>query len=91
MGSVAEAIRAKLTEAFQPERLDITDDSARHAGHDGAREGGESHFSVAIVAAAFAHHDRIERQRMVHRALSEELAGPVHALSVTALAPGEGA
>lgn len=91
MAAVAERIREKLTAAFALERLDITDDSDRHAGHAGAREGGESHFTVAIVALAFAHHDRVERQRMVYRALAEELAGPVHALSVTALAPGEGA
>ncbi|HEX8233879.1 MAG TPA: BolA family protein [Caulobacteraceae bacterium] len=91
MALVADRIRQKLTEAFQPERLDITDDSASHAGHAGAREGGESHFTVALVAAAFAHKQRVERQRMVNKVLAEELAGPVHALSVTALAPGEGA
>ena len=91
MGAVADRIRDKLTEAFAPERIDVCDDSDKHAGHAGAREGGESHFSVALVAAAFAHKDRVERQRMVNRVLADELAGPVHALSVTALAPGEGA
>lgn len=91
MAGVAERIREKLTQAFNPERLDVTDDSGRHVGHPGAREGGESHFTVAIVAAAFAHHDRIERQRMLNRVLADELAGPVHALSITVLAPGEGA
>lgn len=91
MGAVADRIRDKLTEAFSPERLDLCDDSSKHAGHAGAREGGESHFSVALVSAAFAHKTRVERQRMVNQVLAEELAGPVHALSVTALAPGEGA
>lgn len=91
MAGVAERVREKLEAAFAPERLDITDDSARHAGHSGAREGGESHFTVALVAPAFAHKSRVERQRMVHEVLAEELAGPVHALSVTALAPGDGA
>jgi BolA family transcriptional regulator, general stress-responsive regulator len=91
MGAVAERIRDKLTAAFAPERLDVCDDSDKHAGHAGAREGGESHFSVALVSSAFAHKSRVERQRMVNQALAEELAGPVHALSITALAPGEGA
>ena len=90
MGAIIEAIRDKLTTAFEPVRLEIEDDSARHAGHAGARPGGESHFNVLIESAAFAGTNRVARQRMVYRALSEELAGPVHALSVKALAPGEG-
>jgi BolA protein len=89
MGRVGQAIRDKLTAAFQPERLEVIDDSARHAGHAGAREGGESHFNVVIVAAAFKGKNRVQRQRDVYTALSEELAGPVHALSLKAFAPGE--
>lgn len=89
MGRVGQAIRDKLTAAFQPERLEVIDDSARHAGHAGAREGGESHFNVVIVAAAFKGKNRVQRQRDVYAALSEELAGPVHALSLKAFAPGE--
>jgi BolA protein len=89
MGRVTQAIRDKLTAAFQPERLEVVDDSARHAGHAGAREGGESHFNVVIVAEAFKGRSRIQRQRDIYTALSEELAGPVHALSVKAFAPGE--
>ena len=89
MGAVAEAIRDKLTEAFRPTRLEVEDDSARHHGHAGAREGGESHFNVVIESPAFAGTAKVARQRMVYRALAEELAGPVHALSVKALAPGE--
>jgi BolA protein len=89
MGAVADLMHEKLTAAFSPSRLDITDDSSRHAGHAGAREGGESHFSVTIESAAFAGASRVQRQRMVYGALAEELAGPVHALSLTALAPGE--
>jgi BolA protein len=89
MGRVAQAIRDKLTAAFQPERLEVIDDSARHAGHAGSREGGESHFDVVIVAAAFKGQGRVQRQRAVYSALSEELAGPVHALSLKAFAPGE--
>jgi BolA family transcriptional regulator, general stress-responsive regulator len=89
MGAIIEAIRDKLNAAFEPVRLEIEDDSARHAGHAGARPGGESQFNVLIESAAFAGTARVARQRMVYQALSEELAGPVHALSVKALAPGE--
>ncbi len=90
MGEVTDRLRTKLEGAFAPERLDIVDDSARHAGHSGAAASGESHFNVAIVSPAFAGLSRVERQRRVYAALAEELAGPVHALSVKALAPGEG-
>ncbi len=89
MGAIFEAIHNKLTAAFEPLRLEIEDESARHAGHAGARPGGESHFNVTIESAAFQGTPRVARQRMVYRALAEELAGPVHALSVKALAPGE--
>jgi BolA family transcriptional regulator, general stress-responsive regulator len=89
MGAIFDAIHDKLSRAFQPTRLEVEDDSARHAGHAGARPGGESHFNVTIESAAFAGQPKVARQRMVYRALAEELAGPVHALSVKALAPGE--
>ena len=89
MGAISEAIRQKLTAAFQPSRLEIEDDSARHEGHAGARSGGESHFSVTIESAAFTGAAKVARQRMVYRALADELAGPLHALSLKALAPGE--
>ena len=89
MGAISESIRDKLEAAFQPTRLEVEDDSARHAGHSGTREGGESHFNVTIESQAFAGTARVMRQRMVYKALADELAGPVHALSVKALAPGE--
>jgi BolA protein len=89
LGAVTEAIRRKLQAAFSPSRLDIVDDSDNHKGHAGHREGGESHFTVIIESAAFAGFGRVERQRQVNRALAEELAGPVHALSIKARAPGE--
>jgi BolA protein len=89
MGAVAESLRAKLTAAFSPSSLQVDDDSARHAGHAGARQGGESHFNVVIESTAFAGVPRVARQRMVYAAVADELAGPVHALSVKALAPGE--
>ena len=89
MGAIFDAIHNKLTAAFSPVRLEIEDDSSRHAGHAGAREGGESHFNVLIEAQAFAGRPKVARQRMVYRALAEEMAGPVRALSIKALAPGE--
>ncbi|MDP1736837.1 MAG: BolA family protein [Caulobacter sp.] len=89
MTTISDSIRTKLTDAFAPTRLEVVDDSARHAGHAGARPGGQSHFNVLIESAAFAGVGRVARQRQVYAALSEELAGPVHALSLKALAPGE--
>jgi BolA protein len=89
MGAVASTIHDKLTTAFAPTRLEVEDDSARHHGHAGATPGGESHFNVAIEAAHFKGLSRVARQRAVLAALADELAGPVHALSIKARAPGE--
>lgn len=89
MGSVADRIRSKLNQAFAPVRLDLQDDSAKHSGHSGAREGGESHFSVVIVSEAFKGQSRVARQRQINTVLAEELKGPIHALSIQALAPEE--
>jgi BolA protein len=87
--TVADTIRRKLRDRFDPLRLEIVDESHRHAGHAGARPEGETHFAVTIVSAAFAGHGRVARQRLVYQALAEELATRVHALSLTTLAPGE--
>ena len=89
MGAIFETIHDKLTTAFSPTRLEVQDDSDRHAGHAGATPGGESHFNVLIEAQAFAGTSKVVRQRLIYKALSDELAGPVHALSIKALAPGE--
>ena len=86
---MAELIRTRLESAFSPERLEVVDDSGRHAGHAGASEGGESHFNVVVVSAAFQGVGRVERQRRVNKALAEAFAGGLHALSIKALAPGE--
>lgn len=89
MGRVAETIRAKLTAGLQPARLDIVDESHRHAGHAGARPQGESHFKVTIVAEAFTGQSRVARQRLVYALLAGELRTDVHALSLTTLTPAE--
>ena len=86
---IADAIRQKLTAALAPSRLDLIDESARHAGHAGARPEGESHFRLFIVAAMFAGKSRLERQRMVFAALGDLMQTDIHALSITALTPDE--
>ena len=90
MGLIAETLRKKIGEALRPTRLDIEDDSARHAGHAGASDIGETHFNILVASEAFAGLGRVQRQRLVYAAVAEELAGPVHALSIKAIAPGEG-
>lgn len=88
--SVAETIKAKLTEALGPVALRVIDESHKHAGHVGARPEGETHFRVEIVAGAFSGKSRLESQRLVYNLLEAELAGPVHALSISAQAPQDG-
>jgi BolA protein len=85
-----DIIAEKLTKAFAPEELDVIDESHRHAGHAGARPGGQTHFRVYIVSQAFHGKSRIERHRMVNAALAHELEAGVHALAIRAAAPGEG-
>jgi BolA protein len=86
---VADTIRRKLTERLAPTRLEIEDESHRHIGHEGARPGGETHFAVTVVSAAFIGQSRVARQRLVYETLAEELASRVHALSLTTRAPDE--
>ena len=86
---VEESIRERLRGAFAPSEFQVVNDSYRHAGHGSSPQTGESHFSVVVVSTAFAGKSRLERHRMVNAALAEELAGPVHALAVTALTPEE--
>jgi stress-induced morphogen len=78
-----------LTRAFTPERLEVEDDSARHAGHAGAGAGVETHFNVRMAAAAFEGLGRVARSRAVNEALAAEFAGGLHALSLTLRAPSE--
>jgi len=91
MNTYAERIRQKVTEAFQPTRLEIEDDSARHAGHAGAHPdgGGETHFNVLIESASFAGKSRVERQRLVYDVLAQELKERVHALSLKLSVPDD--
>ena len=86
---VADRIRAKLVRAFAPASLDIVDESHKHKGHAGYREGGESHFHVTLVSDRFEGEGRVARQRQVYGILAEELDGPVHALSLKLMTPDE--
>jgi len=87
----ADIITEKLTTAFSPQSLKVLDESHLHEGHAGAREGGQTHYRVYIVADAFKGKSRVERHRMINSALTTELAGSIHALAIHAAAPGEGA
>ncbi len=81
MGTATE-IEQKLTKAFAPSALEVTDQSERHRGHAGYREGGESHFHIFMRAPAFESLSRIARHRAVHAALGPELVGRIHALAL---------
>ncbi len=89
MPVVADAIQSKLQEAFQPDNLDVVDESAHHAGHAGARPQGETHFKVDISSKDFSGKSRVERQRLVYAVLKEELDGPVHALALATSSPDD--
>jgi BolA protein len=89
MQSRAARLEAVLIEAFSPTLLRVVDDSARHAGHAGAQPGGETHFNVLLVSAAFRGMGRVARSRAVHDALAAEFAGGMHALSLVLRAPDE--
>lgn len=88
-GPMATQIEARLTAALSPTRLVVSNDSAKHSGHSGDDGSGESHFSVTVESAAFAGVGRLERQRMVNRALGDLPGQRVHALAIKAIAPGE--
>jgi BolA protein len=83
----AQVIRSRLAD-LQPLRLEVVDDSARHAGHAGARAGG-GHFRVMVVSEAFVGLPTLARHRLVHARLSDLLPRSIHALSLRALTPAE--
>jgi BolA family transcriptional regulator, general stress-responsive regulator len=91
MQTRAERIRHALETAFPPARVEVQDDSHRHAGHAGARPEGETHYSVLVVSPAFAGQTRVARSRAVHAALEAEFGAGLHALSLRLLTPDEAA
>lgn len=88
-GPLADEMEQLLTAAFNPTRLAVINDSARHHGHAGDDGSGESHFTVEIESAAFVGVSRLERQRLVNRALGDIPGTRVHAVAIKAKAPGE--
>ena len=86
-GPVQQEMERLLTDAFAPTRLEVINDSASHHGHAGDDGSGESHFTVVIEAPAFSDKSRVERQRMVNKALGDIPGERVHALSIQASAP----
>lgn len=83
-----ERIRSLLESAFAPATVGVLDDSARHAGHPGAR-GGAGHFQVRIESQAFSGRSRLERHRMIYEALADMLPGEIHALNIDARSPDD--
>ena len=86
--SVAAQIRSRLA-SLDPLALELTDESAQHAGHAGAQPGGETHWRLAIVSPRFAGQPVVARHRMVYQALGELMHNPIHALAITARSPEE--
>ena len=86
---IYNAIEAKITEALKPTFLEITDNSAKHAGHSGAHPEGESHFALVVVSEAFEGLNRVARQRLVYAAIAQEMADHIHALELKTQTPGE--
>jgi BolA protein len=84
---IIDEVRAALEREFAPLALDIVDDSAKHAGHAGAREGG--HFRVTLVSQAFAGRSQLERHRLVYAAVAPLMGQGIHALNIVARAPQE--
>jgi len=86
--TVAEDIRRRLA-ALAPARLELFDESAQHAGHAGAAPGGNTHWRLTIVSAAFEGKPTVARHRLIYQALGELMQQPIHALSINAKSPGE--
>jgi len=88
-GPVAAEMLRRLNSALSPTRIELTDDSEQHRGHSGYNPAGESHFTLEIESETFAGKSRVERQRMVYKALGDLMRERVHALQIKARAPGE--
>lgn len=87
--ALQSTIEDKLTQGLTPVSLVVENESDKHAGHAGHSGSGDSHFRIHIVSEAFDGKSRLERHRLVNELLTDELAGPVHALAIHAKAPGE--
>lgn len=86
--TMQERIVARLA-ALNPDLLDVVDESDRHAGHAGARDGGGTHYRIRVVSAQFERKSRVERHRLIYDLLTAEFADGLHALALVTKAPGE--
>lgn len=88
-GPVATELLRRVEAALEPTRLSLQNDSDQHAGHAGHDGSGESHFTLTVESAAFSGLNRVQRQRLVFKALGDLMEQKVHALVIRASAPGE--
>ena len=91
MNQVTPAIESLLRErlsGLKPSRLEVIDDSAKHAGHEGARSGG-GHYRLLVVSAEFSGKSTVARHRLIYAALDELMRSKIHAVSIQSLAPDE--
>ena len=91
MDTRKDRIESSLAQAYPDARVHVEDDSAKHAGHAGAAPGGQTHYSVSVVASAFTGQGRLARSRAVHALLADEFAAGLHALALTLRTPDEAA
>ena len=84
----SEQIKKLLNESFNPDLLEIIDNSAAHAGHAGAKSGG-GHYHVTIVSAAFEDKSLVQRHQLIYKALGDLMKQEIHALGINALSPSE--
>ncbi len=85
---ISDTIRQKLTEALQPELLEIIDNSHAHAGHGGNQSGG-GHYNVTIVSESFTDKSMVQRHQLIYQALGDMMKTDIHALGINALTPSE--
>jgi BolA protein len=88
MTTISDNIKNSLTEALQPEFIQVLDDSQAHAGHEGAKAGG-GHYYLTIVSSEFASKSRIQRHQLIYGALGDMMKQDIHALSIKAFTPEE--
>lgn len=86
--SITELINIKITQALQPEFIEVLDDSQAHAGHEGAKSGG-GHYYLTVTSDQFEHKSRIQRHQLVYKALGDMMKKDIHALSIKAYTPEE--
>jgi len=86
---LSEIIKEKIEKSLSIAGVIIEDESYKHEGHPGSRPGGETHFKIKVISESFSGKSRIERQRMIFRALENEMKEKIHAISIAALTPKE--